>query len=364
MEQNRILTAVLSPLANFLHRRFYKRPFTQPQKAIILQPGTIGDVMLCTPMLSLLRREFPHTRFDWAISQHAYLVVSGNNDITNHLIVPTKNETEQIDAPKLVQVLKEAQYDTCFVPDNNVQMAQIAVQAQIPQRIGFWNGGKGYTFTTPVHAPTGERHRAAINVALAQPTQRKVQLTRLPMAFYPSDQDRKLMSERLIDELDWMGDRLLVMINPGVGNEEDDQRWPIERFVLLGNRIIRNHQAQLVLVGDKSDSKIAKEVAGMIAGSVPNWVGRVTVGQIAALAEVADLYIGCDCGATHIAATMGCATLAIFGPTDPSVSGPYHPRESQVVVLHKTADEERPFSWDDGVTVAQAESAVRKLLSK
>jgi ADP-heptose:LPS heptosyltransferase len=39
----------------------------------------------------------------------------------------------------------------------------------------------------------------------------------------------------------------------------------------------------------------------------------------------ADMYIGNDCGVTHLAAATGTKTLAVFGPTDPALYKPIGP---------------------------------------
>lgn len=44
-------------------------------------------------------------------------------------------------------------------------------------------------------------------------------------------------------------------------------------------------------------------------------------------------YVGNDSGITHLAAYLGCPTVALFGPTDPHVWGPVGLR---VRVLRKT----------------------------
>ena len=41
------------------------------------------------------------------------------------------------------------------------------------------------------------------------------------------------------------------------------------------------------------------------------------------LLENARLYIGPDTSVTHLAAASGCKTIALFGPTDPRVWGPW-----------------------------------------
>ncbi len=84
------------------------------------------------------------------------------------------------------------------------------------------------------------------------------------------------------------------------------------------------------------------------------------------MCDVADLYIGNDAGPTHIAAATGCSTLAIYGPSDPAYSMPYHPK-GELIALWRDLGEvekERPFTWDIGVTVGQAVEAADELLGR
>ncbi len=364
MNLNQAFIIVLSQFGRILHRLWYKRPFTPPQKAIIIQPGTIADVMMSTPMLARLRRTYPQTRFDWAGVYDSYQAIVGNEDIVHHIHIPLRRQSKKIHESEFLRLLKEGKYDTCFLPDDNPRMLELAIQAEIPQRIGLWNEGRGYRFTVPIQTQSAERHRAANNLALAKIESQSLQLSRAPMEFFPSDSARKSISERLIDELDWVGEQSLVIINPGAGDEADKVRWPIERYVLLGNRIIRHHKAKILLVGLASDLTTNRDVAGMIAGDVANWAGKLKLSEIGALAELADLYIGNDGGITHIAAAMGCPTIALFGPTDPSETAPYGSEEEQVHVLWKQSEEKRPFDWQDGITVAEVEKAVNRYLQK
>ncbi|HNT87980.1 MAG TPA: glycosyltransferase family 9 protein, partial [Candidatus Hydrogenedentes bacterium] len=51
---------------------------------------------------------------------------------------------------------------------------------------------------------------------------------------------------------------------------------------------------------------------------------------IAGILAGARLYIGNDSGITHLAAAVGCPTVAVFGPTDPTV---WAPRGARVHVV-------------------------------
>src|SRR5262249_22145300 len=73
--------------------------------------------------------------------------------------------------------------------------------------------------------------------------------------------------------------------------------------------------------------------AGMVAGlaaasGLPE--GRVardhSLRQLAALFERAAVFVGNDSGLSHLAAGVGCASLVLFGPTDPVVWAPVGPR--------------------------------------
>ncbi len=52
--------------------------------------------------------------------------------------------------------------------------------------------------------------------------------------------------------------------------------------------------------------------------------------KVAAVLKSCHLYIGCDCGITHIAAAVGANVGAMFGPTNPRVGGP---RGDRVVII-------------------------------
>jgi ADP-heptose:LPS heptosyltransferase len=359
------ITAAAGRVAKIPHAWLNKRPFIPPQKALILHPQSPSEAILATPLLTLLHQAFPNARIDWAISRWARPIITGNPYLTDLPVVSEGplDQADQAVANQLVSILKQGAYDTCFIPSTSTKLAWAARQAGIPQRVGLWANGRGWWHTIAARPLAGERHQTARYLALAEAVGVNTGFSLPPMRFYPSDADRTAVTARLIDELDWLGDRPLMLLHPGVDQEGQEKCWPVERFVLLGNQILREYGAQLLLVGDETTLPAAREVAGLISGNAANWAGRVTLGHIGALAEVADLYVGNDTAATHVATAMGCATVAIFGPSDPAVSAPYGERDARLEIV-KPVEGERPFTWGDSVTVREVSQAVRKLLGK
>jgi heptosyltransferase-3 len=51
--------------------------------------------------------------------------------------------------------------------------------------------------------------------------------------------------------------------------------------------------------------------------------GRLSWSELSGLLSGAGLYVGPDTSVTHLAAAVGCPTIALYGPTDPRVWGPW-----------------------------------------
>src|SRR5690606_15684098 len=113
------------------------------------------------------------------------------------------------------------------------------------------------------------------------------------MEFYPGDRDRTAVTQRLVDEIDWLGDVPLVIMHPGGGTNPVQQveakQWPVERFARLGNYLARTHKARILLVGSQEDRPLTEAVAGLMPTRVYDLAGQLSLGQIGALCEVADL---------------------------------------------------------------------------
>jgi ADP-heptose:LPS heptosyltransferase len=73
----------------------------------------------------------------------------------------------------------------------------------------------------------------------------------------------------------------------------------------------------------------AAELARLIPGAL-DLTGKTSLRQLVALLERSDLVIANDSGPMHIAAALGRPLVTMFGPTNPSRTGPWG-REDSVV---------------------------------
>lgn len=361
-----LFTLVAANLASIPFRLFSRRLFEKPAKVLILKPCCLSQVMLTTPLLAVLSDAFPEVRFDWAVSEWARPAIIGNPRINQ--LVDTGRVTlangAWADVGILIERLREEKYDTCFVPSRSTLLSYITWRAGIRQRIGLNVNGRGFAYTLPVKPPKEELNEGEIYLSLAHAV--GIQ-ERAKMEFYPADEDRATIMERLLDETGWDGISPLVVIHPGGGGNpvhpNHGLRWPEERFALLGSRLVRKYGAHVVLVASPSEKEISEKILGFTSVHVSNLTGTLSLGEVGGLCEVADLYVGNDTGPTQIAVAMGCPTLSIFGPTNPAVSHPYgNNRKFRVVQTKRGAGRANRFSWELGASVDEVLVAADELL--
>ena len=128
----------------------------------------------------------------------------------------------------------------------------------------------------------------------------------------------------------------LVVLHPGATNGEA-KRWPLPYWKTLVSRLI-GAGTTVVLAGGPADRHLAQAVVAGVSTQPGDstrrpidLTGRTTLPALLALLEQADVLVSGDSGPLHLAIALGRPTVAIFGPTDPIVSGPY--RAPKTVLL-------------------------------
>ncbi len=303
---------------------------------------------------------------DWVVSDAARPALNGNRRLRRLISTGQSapvNGDEGEAGDDWTARLTAGDYDICVIPDTTRDLAFRARRAHIPQRIGFGGIGLGLLLTTRARSAPADHLPGERYLALASATGVEQSLIdSAEMEFYPSDYDRADVTRWLVESLDWLGDTLLVVLHPGTGVLDESLRvrqWPAERYARLANYLTRVHGARVVLVGGPKDVAVARDVAGMMSVPVANRTGQMGLGEMGALCELANLYIGNDVGPAYIAAAAGCPTVVIHGPTDPAVSGPYMVNTPVTNVWRPGGV---PFSWQKSTTVEDVAQAAAALL--
>jgi hypothetical protein len=103
-----------------------------------------------------------------------------------------------------------------------------------------------------------------------------------------------------------------VALNPGAS--EAARRWPAENFARLAEALSVAGFTPL-LVGAPSDRDLCEKIRSAARVSIPNFAGRTTIPEMAALLARCELLVSADTGAAHLAAAVGTTVVGLYGAT-------------------------------------------------
>jgi heptosyltransferase-2/heptosyltransferase-3 len=118
----------------------------------------------------------------------------------------------------------------------------------------------------------------------------------------------------------------LVALQPGTGALL--KRWDARAFAEVAVAMAREHGARVLLVGTADERELAGEIARLAQAAAPEvtpvvLAGETTWSVLAAVLDRCALVAGLDSGTLHLAVARGRPSVAIFGPVDPRLFGPW-----------------------------------------
>jgi heptosyltransferase II len=115
--------------------------------------------------------------------------------------------------------------------------------------------------------------------------------------------------------------RTLLALCPGA-EYGSAKRWLPERFAEVAAKIAAQSPAQWVLFGTKNDAAIGEQIAAAIGDHCVNRIGQTTLDQLIHELRECRLLLTNDTGTMHLAALLGVPVVAVFGSTEPRLTGP------------------------------------------
>jgi heptosyltransferase-2 len=225
--------------------------------------------------------------------------------------------------------LAAERFDCAILLQNAFEAAAVAFAARIPERIGYARDGRSLLLTRAVAVPhPGEipRHERFYYLELLR---RAGIIDGFPdndcIRLEGADAARQAGIARFREI--GMGDTVVGM-SPGAayGNAK---RWLPERFAEAASRVARELGASVAIFGSKDERElcttIADATAAAISAPVKNFAGETSLAEFIDLAAACRVYLSNDSGGMHIASALGVPTVAIFGATDDTTTGPTGP---------------------------------------
>ena len=138
--------------------------------------------------------------------------------------------------------------------------------------------------------------------------------------------DRKVLQNRLKLEYPETELEKIIILNANASDIVPLRKWPMDRFVELGRKLLENSSITIILTGSPEEKDVCEDLALQInPARTVNFAGKTSFKELITLYSISDLLITNDSGPVHFASTTEIPILALFGPETPKIFGPMSP---------------------------------------
>jgi len=315
---------------------------TPPVKTLVIRFSSIGDIVLSTPLLRVLRAHLPDGQIDYVTKkEYAELVRTNQNLNVTH----TYDSSTGFEGLRdLKRKLKRERYDLVIDIHNSLRSRYLRSMAGV-RRI----------------------------VSIEKPYRERFLLVRFKKNLF---KELRSVADRYIDTVRDLGivndgkglelhipDEILFAVSGKVAARQlnkfssvvglcpsarhSTKRWLPERFVEVGRKFVREKDAAVMIFGGPGDvahcGGLASALRAEVGGDrVIDWTGQLSVLETAAAMEFCDIIITNDTGLMHVAVAKGRKVVAIFGSTVKEFG--FFPLSPESVVIERAGLSCRPCS--------------------
>jgi len=290
------------------------------QRVLVIRIGRLGDTILATPVIEAIRSSLgDDVQIDFAISPGASAFLL-EMDMRVHRVFAVSHRSTPW---RFNRVKKQLEKHSREEPYDLVINLECGYECDDFVRFIHYQEFCGRPLIEPAHMP--DRHCVdtektiyapvlGIEVTEAAETSLQLQMHPSPLPFPPNTG--------------------FVVINPGFSGinrrgYRSHRAWPIEHWLMLIEYLSQDVGIQVLINGTGEEQKhfdVLLQQAGvhsLFGSSIPTLV--------TALSEASCL-VTVDTGTMHLAAALATPVVALFGPTNPLLTGPYSKKISHNVL--------------------------------
>lgn len=280
-------------------------------RILVIHPGALGDTLLALPVMDALKRRYEPATLDLLGTPSLVGVLPGRSIV---------DSMRSIDGPEFLSLfcgdqempLSVKRYLSGFdlavawCADTDGAVTKSLAKLLIPKVIV---GSPALAAGRNRHATArfgNTLHELGLSGALPAPL------------LVPTDDDRKI-GWAWLRQAGINAAKPIVAVHPGSGSSV--KCWPVARYASTIADLLE-YGANVIVIEGPSDREALCALQQTIGGrELPRLTGDSLTRIIGVLAHCG-AFLGNDSGLTHLAAGLRLPTVAVFGPTDPSVWAP------------------------------------------
>lgn len=259
----------------------------------ILRLRSLGDCVLTTPALALLKAHRPDVRVEVVVEPRFAAVFEGNPDV------------DEISVDARLKAVNRKCADLVLNLHGGTRSMLMTLASGAKYRAGFAHHRGAFLYTHKI-----PRAQEILQVERKVHTAEHV----ASAMFFLGVPHTEVPRARLFAP---NGDMLLqgriAVIHPFASAPE--KTWPLENFVAVADHLQRKLGLRPIFIPGPGE-----QATGFGAHSA---MANLPIAKLKLLMSEAELFVGNDSGPAHIAAAYGVPSVVLFGPTDPDVWRPW-----------------------------------------
>lgn len=277
---------------------------------LIIKPSSLADIVHGLQVATSMKAQCEGLKLSWIVRDIYAPLVRACAAIDHVYVFQRKGGAKAF--LKLVQEVRKTKFDYAFDFQGLLRTGLMTSRVHAKAKVGRSDARElsGMFYDRKVPLPPEGRRSHAVDILLQ---------------FCPvlgaKPELRGSLKFREVDQLDLKfaqgrgGSKPIVMFPDA---RRADKRW--SGFKLLTETILRADRTRKVIW---AGTTVVNDRGSFLPAQFLNLTGNTSLVSLPALVKRAEWVITNDSGPMHLAAALGVPTLAIFGPTDPRVCGPY-----------------------------------------
>ncbi|MHB8095782.1 MAG: lipopolysaccharide heptosyltransferase II [Candidatus Aminicenantales bacterium] len=289
-------------------------------KIVVRMPNWIGDAVLSLPVFEALKASFPEAEIWAAARPKIKALFSPGHAVKGIIDLPDVRNLKSLRQGSAL--LKAHRFDAGLLLTNSFASALLFYAAGIRERWGYAGDGRKMLLTRAVSRRNEEgfpsRHQRDYYLDLVSGLGFKPASPVIDLHLSAAEKDA---AANMLDDAGWDPAKPLIIFNPGAAFGPA-KRWPADRFAALAGMFQERMNAEILVVGSAEDAPAAAVIAAALRTPPISLVGKTSLRELMGLISLGRLFVTNDTGPMHVASALGVPVVAVFGPTDPLVTGP------------------------------------------
>jgi lipopolysaccharide heptosyltransferase II len=294
---------------------YFTHEMFEPKKILIIRFSSIGDIVLASPLIRVLRKRFPYSQIDFIVRKDYAELIRFNPNL--NYIYEFNAHGGFRELRQLTNTVRQSNYDLVIDIHNSLRSRYIrsfsgvkkvvVINKRIFERTMLVRLKKNY-YTDIVSVM--DRYIEPIGIYGIENDAQGLNI------FVPDEVVSRVTGKMASLRLNTF--REVVGFCPSA--KHLTKCWPQERFIETGIRLTRDLKAKIIIFGGKSDTTLCAAIAQAIndkieGGYATEYSNQFTLLETAAAMQFCNTIVTNDSGLMHIAAAMKKKIVAIFGST-------------------------------------------------